>query len=105
MSQANTIRHAVAATPFPESAAAAKRAFERGGNAFDAAAAATLTLCVVAPGSCGVAGYGGCMVAHVAGKGIVTLDYDSRAPIAYRDELFFGKPDDVHKTGYLSVSV
>jgi gamma-glutamyltranspeptidase/glutathione hydrolase len=95
----------VAATPFPESGAAARRAFERGGNAFDAAAAATLTLCVVSPGSVGIAGYGGSMVAHVAGNGIVALDYDSRAPLGYRDELFFGKDETLAKRGYLSVSV
>src|SRR5689334_5736459 len=105
MSSTNTIRHAVAATPYLESGAAARRAFERGGNAFDAAAAATLTLCVVAPGSVGIAGYGGCMVAFARGKGIVALDYDSRAPLAYRDELFFGKGEKLTKRGYLSVSV
>jgi gamma-glutamyltranspeptidase/glutathione hydrolase len=105
MSSTNTIRHSVAATPFPESGAAARRAFERGGNAFDAAAAATLTLCVVSPGSVGIAGYGGSMVALANGKGIVALDYDSRAPRAYRDELFFGKDENLAKRGYLSVSV
>ena len=106
MSDTKTARRAVAATPHPEAAAAARRAFEHGGNAIDAAAAATMTLCVCSPGSVGLAGYGGCMVAHLAGgRGAVTLDFDSRAPLAYRDELYMGKPDDVTKHGYLSVSV
>jgi gamma-glutamyltranspeptidase/glutathione hydrolase len=105
MSSTNTITHCVAATPFPESGLAARRAFERGGNAFDAAAAATLTLCVVSPGAVGVAGYGGSMVAFASGKGIVALDYDSRAPLAYRDDLFFGKHENLAKRGYLSTSV
>src|SRR4051794_16172293 len=105
MASTNTIRHAVAATPFAESGAAARHAFERGGNAFDAAAAATLTLCVVSPGAVGLAGYGGCMVAHRPGKGIVALDYDSHAPLAYRDDLFYGKDEHLTKRGYLSVSV
>src|SRR4051794_30781222 len=105
MSDTKTTRPAVAATPHPDAAAAAREAFARGGNAIDAAAAATMTLCVCSPGSVGVAGYGGCMVAHLAGRGVVTLDFDSRAPLAYRDELYMGQPDEVAKHGYLSISV
>ena len=103
MSRTKTTRHAVAATPHPECAFAARRALEQGGNAVDAACAAMLTACVVLPASVGFAGYGGTMVAHLSGRGPVAVDFDSRAPRAYRDDLFAGKPDAA-KLGYLSVS-
>jgi gamma-glutamyltranspeptidase/glutathione hydrolase len=103
MSRTKTTRHAVAATPHPACAAAAKYALARGGNAVDAACAAMFAACVVLPASTGFAGYGGTMVAHLAGRGAVALDFDSRAPREYRDDLFDGKPD-AHKLGYLSVS-
>jgi gamma-glutamyltranspeptidase/glutathione hydrolase len=106
MSETKTTRprSAVAATPHPQAAAAAVDALRRGGNAVDAACAATLTLCVVAPGSVGIGGYGGCMVAHLAGRGVVAIDFDSRAPAAYRDELFMPNPKVAH-SGYLAVTV
>src|SRR5687768_1002021 len=104
MSEANTTGRAAAATPHPEAAAAAMEAIARGGNAVDAAAAAVLTCCVVMPGSVGLGGYGGCMVAHLAGRGVVAVDFDSRAPLAWRDDLYAGKPI-ADKRGYLAVSV
>src|SRR3954464_6834160 len=105
MSDTKTARRAVAATPHPEAAAAARQSFAASGNAVDAAAAATMTLCVCSPGSVGVAGYGGGMVAHLAGRGGVALGFYFRAPPRHRDELFMGKPDDLAKHGYMSVSV
>lgn len=103
MSSTKKTRQAVAATPHPACAAAARDALQRGGNAIDAACAAMLTACVVLPASVGFAGYGGNMVAFIAGRGPVAIDFDSRAPLAYRDDLFAGKTD-AHKLGYLSVS-
>jgi gamma-glutamyltranspeptidase / glutathione hydrolase len=92
------------ATPHPQAARAARDVLEEGGNATDAAVAAMLTLCVVIPGSVGIGGYGGSMVVYSARtRRVHGIDFDSRAPLAYRDELFAdpGK----RNTGYLSVSV
>lgn len=101
---ATHVPSAVAATPHPEAAAAAVKALQKGGNAVDAACAAVFTLCVVMPGSCGLGGYGGSMVAHLQGRGIVAIDFDSHAPAGYRDELFMSNPSIAH-LGYLSVTV
>ena len=92
------------ATEHPEAAAAARIAFERGGNAVDAAVAAMMALCVVMPGSVGFGGYGGTMVGYDAkGRRLYALDFDSRAPLAYRPELYADPA--AARRGYLSVSV
>src|SRR5438552_8253850 len=65
-----------------------------GGNAVDAAVAAVCTLAVVTPGSVGFAGYGGTMIAYIAReKRVVAIDFDSRAPLAYRDDLYTNSED------------
>jgi gamma-glutamyltranspeptidase/glutathione hydrolase len=100
---ANASRFAVA-TPHPEAARAGRDVLERGGNATDAAVAAMLTLCVVIPGSVGVGGYGGSMVVYLRQRrATVAIDFDSRAPLAYRDELFADPA--TRNTGYLATSV
>ena len=92
------------ATPHPEAARAARDVLEAGGNATDAAVAAMLMLCVVMPGSVGIGGYGGSMVVFPRDRGApVAIDFDSRAPLAYRDELFADPA--TRNTGYLAVSV
>src|SRR5215213_9954150 len=102
----NTIARSVAATPHPEAAAAARQAFEGGGNAVDAACAAVLALCVATPPQVGFGGYGGCMVAYLADRNsVVALDFDSRAPLAYRDDLFMPDPAARSSHGYLAVTV
>jgi gamma-glutamyltranspeptidase / glutathione hydrolase len=92
------------ATPHSRATAAAGEIFAAGGNAFDAAVAACLTLCVVAPQSVGLAGYGGSCVAFLGDKKLpISIDFDSRAPLAYRDEIF--ADPETRRFGYLAVTV
>lgn len=52
-----------------------------GGNAIDAAVAAALAACVVAPAQCGVAGFGGALVVYLAAEGhIACLEFAAEAP-------------------------
>lgn len=96
---------AAVATPDPAAADAGREVLLRGGNAVDAAVAAMLTCCVATPGSVGIGGYGGSMVAYLAGEGkAVAIEFDSRAPLAYRPELFGGGREK-YDAGYLSVTV
>lgn len=92
------------ATPHSIATAGGAEIFARGGNAFDAAVAACLTLCVIAPQSVGLAGYGGSCMAFLGEKKVpIAIDFDSRAPAEYRDELFADPA--ARRFGYLSVSV
>src|SRR5947209_874160 len=96
---------AAVATPHPAAAEAARAILLRGGNAVDAAVAAMLTSCIAVPGSVGIGGYGGSLVAYLAAQNeVVAIDFDSRAPLAYRAERFGGHPND-YDLGYLSVTV
>ncbi len=73
-----------------------------GGNAVDAAVAGMLATCVVAPYSVGIAGYGGSFVMYdAAKKRVFAVDFDSRAPLAYKPELF--TDPSKQKNGYLAV--
>src|SRR3954471_24299420 len=94
-----------AATPDARAADAAKEILQGGGNAVDAAVGAMLACCVATPGSVGIGGYGGSMVLYLAHEGrTVAIDFDSRAPLAYRAELFDGQRQK-YEVGYLSVTV
>src|SRR3954447_10111722 len=96
--------NAAVATPNPHAAIAARQILEEGGNAIDAAVAAMLSLCVVTPSQVGLGGYGGNFVAYLAKENrIVAIDFDSRAPLAFRPELF-NRPGDA-STGYLAITV
>ncbi|MGH2679184.1 MAG: gamma-glutamyltransferase family protein [Actinomycetota bacterium] len=67
------------ATPHPRAAEAAAAAFERGGNAVDAALHAATTLAVVTPHMCGAGGDLFALVQNPDGK-LVAIDSSGRAP-------------------------
>jgi len=67
------------ATPHTLATEAAAIAFERGGNALDAAIAAATTLAVVYPHMCGVGGDLFALVQHPAGD-VVAINASGRAP-------------------------
>src|SRR3954465_5223824 len=96
---------AAVATPHPPAAAAGRALLVRGGNAVDAAVGAMLACCVATPGAVGLGGYGGSLVAYLAKLGkAVAVDFDSRAPLAYRPELYGGSRQR-YELGHLSVTV
>ncbi len=100
---------AAIAAGHPLGAAAGAEILRDGGNAIDAAVAAMLALSVVIPGSVGLGGYGGSAVIYRAGSTeqgagsqgtkadgraptadsrpsqIVAVDFDSRAPLSFRE--------------------
>jgi gamma-glutamyltranspeptidase/glutathione hydrolase len=94
------------ATHHPLAAVSAERMLSAGGNAVDAAVASMITLCVVLPGSVGLGGYGGSMVVHLAKKReTLALDFDSRCPRDYRDDLYADDWTGKSNFGYLAVTV
>ena len=82
-----------------------------GGNVVDAIVAAALTAGVVAPPSCGIGGYGGHMTLAFAETGKVTsIDFNSTAPMAMREEQFTPDaagvvPGKVNQFGWLAAGV
>jgi gamma-glutamyltranspeptidase/glutathione hydrolase len=77
----------------------------RGGNAVDAAVGAMLACCVAMPGSVGLGGYGGSLVAYLGReRTAVAVDFDARAPWEYRPERF-GDQCSAYELGYLAVTV
>src|SRR5713101_423389 len=81
--------HSAISTPDPEALAAAAPILQQGGNAVDAAVAALTALCVVQPNNVGFAGYGGSTSIYLAKTSrVFTIDFDSRAPLAFRPETF-----------------
>ncbi len=82
------------ATGHPLGAAAGLEVLREGGNAVDAAVATMLAMCVVVPGSVGLGGYGGSAVIYVAkSRRTVAVDFDSRAPLAFRDRVVTADPE------------
>jgi gamma-glutamyltranspeptidase/glutathione hydrolase len=83
---------AAVATGHPLGASAGFEILQDGGNAIDAAVAAMLAMCVVVPGSVGLGGYGGSAVIYRARTGRTdAVDFDSRAPLAFRDGMVTGE--------------
>jgi len=95
---------AAIATPRREASVAARDILQAGGNAFDAAVASLLTLCVIQPHQVGLGGFGGTLVGYSKTKNrSFAIDFDSRAPLAYTPEAFTNPKD--HATGYRSITV
>src|SRR5688572_23948431 len=106
MNDALRTNPAAVATHHPIATDAARQMILAGGNATDAAVAAMAALCVAVPGSVGLGGYGGCMIRYDAATSKVScLDFDSRAPLEYRDELFAQETKKKASIGYLAVGV
>ncbi len=89
-----TGKKGVVATVHPLASQAAIEAFEQGGNAIDAAVAASLMLSVVDIHNSGLGG-GGLALIRLAGGQIHALDGRERAPLTASPEMFFrnGSPD------------
>jgi gamma-glutamyltranspeptidase/glutathione hydrolase len=97
---------AAVATSHSQAATAAREMLESGGNAIDAAVAAVATLCVVTPSQVSLGGYGGCLIAYIAKeRRVAVIDFDSCAPMAFRQELFNVDTKNRSHYGGLSVSV
>ena len=89
-----TGKRGVVATVQPLASRAAIQAFEQGGNAIDAAVAASLMLSVVDGHNSGIGG--GCLALVRTAKGeVFAIDGRERAPMKATPEMFFrdGKPD------------
>lgn len=90
---------AVAAGP-PGAARAGAWVLEQGGNAMDAAAAASMACCMLQPAATGIGGYVLAAVVLEGATGKVwSLDANSPAPIAARDDMFEVLPRDTGKSG------
>jgi gamma-glutamyltranspeptidase/glutathione hydrolase len=90
------LREAMVATSHPLATRAGVRAFERGGNAVDAALAAAAMLCVAEPGHTGI---GGDLFAQLWWRGeLHGLNGSGRSPAALPEER-------VHESGPRSVTV
>lgn len=97
-------RHAVAASVHPLATEAAMSAFARGGNAVDAAVAASLMLSVVDIHNSGLGGGGLALIRTPEGK-ILAMDGRERAPLAIKPEMYApgGKADpSLSQTGPLA---
>lgn len=102
-----TARDGVVATVHPLATQAGVDAFEKGGNAIDAAIAAALTLGVVDPHNSGIGG--GCFaLIRLADGTVLALDGREMAPAAATPDMFIrdGKADPaLSQTGALAIGV
>ncbi|MEM8735723.1 MAG: gamma-glutamyltransferase, partial [Planctomycetota bacterium] len=100
-------KQGVVATVHPLASQAAMAAYERGGNAIDAAAAASVMLSVVDGFNSGIGG--GCLALVRTSSGKVhAIDGREKAPAAAKPEMFYrdGKPDpQLSQVGPLAAGV
>jgi gamma-glutamyltranspeptidase/glutathione hydrolase len=100
------MNHAAVATPHRFAAETARDILQLGGNAVDAAVGAMITLCVVLPGMVSLGGFGGTLVLHSPKRRkTVAIDFDSRCPIGFREELYAHDTAQKADLGYLAVTV
>jgi gamma-glutamyltranspeptidase/glutathione hydrolase len=104
---AATSERGIVATVHPLASEAGVRAFERGGNAIDAAVASALTLGVVDGHNSGIGG--GCfMLIRTATGSLIALDGREKAPAGASRDMFVqgGKADPaLSQTGALAVGI
>lgn len=74
---------------------AAKEIFKKGGNAIDAAVAASFTLAVERPHSTGIGGGGFMLFREGKTKKIFAIDFRERAPLKSFEDMFVGKDGKV----------
>src|SRR5487761_122370 len=100
--------HAMVVAETPEAAAAGVAILKQGGNAIDAAAAASLATGVTHPASCGLGG-GGFMLIYLASTGkFYALDYRETAPLKATSTMYIrdGRPDEeLTRDGALAIAV
>src|SRR4051812_16772473 len=102
-----TSKEAMAATAHPDATAAALKILSQGGNATDAAVAATFAIGVVEPFSAGIGGGGFAVVLNAKSGEIKALDFREHAPARATRDMYVkdGKVTDDSVDGWLSVAV
>jgi len=101
-------RHEMVAAEGDLAAQAGLDILKHGGNAVDAAVAASLVLGVTNSGSCGIGGGGFMLMYWAKSHRLYGLDYRERAPMAANATMYVrdGKPDeDLARSGPLAVAV
>src|SRR3984957_11686863 len=99
--------HGMVATDAPLATHVGAEVLRHGGNAVDAAVATAFALAVVFPAAGNIGG-GGFLVAQMAGRPPVALDFREMAPAAATRDMYIGangKPDDRSVTGDLAAGV
>ncbi len=94
----------VVASESPAASQAGLEVLDSGGNAIDAAVAATFALGVARPQSCGIGG-GGFLAYRGADGEVATLDFRETAPAAVRPDTFAGQGLYKTFTGHTTVGV
>ena len=88
---------AAVATAHPLATEAALEILAQGGNAFDAAVAATAALAVVEPQSSGLGGGGFYLLQHAKDKSSVMLDAREKAPLAAHANMYLSAKGEVNR--------